>query len=187
MNHERGSVTILTALASGLLLASGVMAVMVVDTVSRFAHLAHAADSAALAAAREPGAVDCDAAQRMAHTYGGHRASRSGRPALRLMGAALCSRIVSSRHGSVSIRVEDGLTRMFDHACGNCEPCLRGLLLGCLHQEPVGVELLRGYLPPQEMCAVVFAAAAFSGCAVEAGTTVQVLACLLYTSPSPRD
>lgn len=80
---------------------------------------------------------------------------------------------VTERVGSLSIWVEDGVTRMFDHACGNCSPCLRGHLLDCEHLEPVGCEALRGYLAPERMRDVVLAAAAFATC--DAGPQTQVI------------
>lgn len=82
---------------------------------------------------------------------------------------------VTERIGSLSIWVEDGVTRMFDHACGNCAPCLRGHLLDCEHLEPVGCEALRGYLEPERMRDVVLAAAAFATCDVGPQTDVIVV------------
>ena len=82
---------------------------------------------------------------------------------------------MTNRVGSLSIRVEDGITRMFDQACGNCEPCLKGYLLDCTHKEPVGCEVLRGHLDPDQMRDVVLAAAAFGSCEADAGQPVDVM------------
>ncbi len=77
---------------------------------------------------------------------------------------------------TLQIRVEFGITRMFDHACGNCEACLRGVLLSCTEPWAVGVEILRGSVEPDVMLRGVTAAAAFASSGVPADAVVLVLA-----------
>ena len=76
---------------------------------------------------------------------------------------------------TLQIRVEYGITRMFDHACGNCEACLRGLLLSCTEPWAVGVEILRGTVAPDVMLRAVTAAAAFVSSDTPANAVILVL------------
>ena len=76
---------------------------------------------------------------------------------------------------TLQIRVEFGITRMFDHACGNCEACLRGVLLSCTEPWAVGVEILRGTVEPDVMLRAVTAAAAFVSINAPADAVVLVL------------
>ena len=76
---------------------------------------------------------------------------------------------------TLQIRVEFGITRMFDHACGNCEACLRGVLLSCTEPWAVGVEILRGAVEPDVMLRAVTAAAAFTSSGAAPDAVVLVL------------
>jgi len=82
---------------------------------------------------------------------------------------------VKDEIATLQIRVEYGVTRMFDHACGNCEACLRGVLLSCTEPWAVGVEILRGTTDPDVMFRAVTAAAAFASSGTSAGAVVLVL------------
>lgn len=77
---------------------------------------------------------------------------------------------------TLQVRVEEGITRMFDHACGNCESCLRGVLLRCTEPWPVGVEILRGSVDPDTMMRAVTAAAAFASSGASDDAVVLVVA-----------